>query len=283
LTELNIWLLSGTGLFAGLTGSMLGIGGGFFIVPILTLVMHLPIKIAIGSSLVAIVANASLAASRYTRTQLTNIKLGLLLCSTTVPGAIIGGLLGEIFSPAILSTFFGLVLIYVAYTMMASQDTSSQKQSYWDNPITTTSADTQDIARYYDKATAKFVGYRINRIPQGLGGSFFAGLLSSLLGIGGGVVQVPVMNIIMTVPIKAAIGTSTFIMAITTAVGALVYYYHGYIHPFVVAPLLLGILPGALIGTTLTERIGTTILRRAFGVLLFITAILMFLKAANLI
>lgn len=262
---------------------MLGVGGGFFIVPILTLVMHIPIKIAIGSSLVAIVANASLAASRYTKTQLANVKLGLLLCSTTVPGAIIGGLLSKISPPVILSTFFGVLLIYVAYTMVARQSTLPDKQDHWDSSVAATDRDIQNIARYYDKTTAKFVGYRINRIPQGLGGSFFAGLLSSLLGIGGGVVQIPVMNIIMTVPIKAAIGTSTFIMAITTAVGALVYYYHGYIHPFVVAPLLLGILPGALIGTTLTERIGTTILRRAFGVLLFITAILMFLKAANLI
>lgn len=277
MTEVNIWLLAATGLFAGLLGSMLGVGGGFIIVPVLTLLAHLPIKAAIGSSLVAIIANASLAASRYMRLGFTNIKLGLLMCCTTVPGAIAGGLLAGILAPAVLSSLFGLVLIYVAYTMATRNDIPVQ-----DNvALASDNADVANVAKYYDKAMARFVGYRITRIPQGLGGSFLAGLLSSLLGIGGGVVQVPVMNIIMTVPIKAAIGTSTFIMGLTTAAGALVYYHQGHIHPFVIAPLLLGIVPGALLGTVLTERIETKKLKRAFGVLLLVTAILMFLKAAN--
>lgn len=277
MAEVNIWLLAGTGLFAALLGSMLGVGGGFIIVPVLTLLAHLPIKAAIGTSLVAIIANASLAASRYMRLGFTNVKLGLLMCCTTVPGAVAGSLLAGILAPAVLSTLFGLVLVYVAYIMVTKGDISIQSNE----PPATNSADVTNVATYYDKAMAKFVGYRITRIPQGLGGSFLAGILSSLLGIGGGVVQVPVMNLIMTVPIKAAIGTSAFIMGLTTAAGALVYHHQGYIHPFVVAPLLLGIVPGALVGTALTERIETTKLKRAFGVLLFAIAILMFLKAAN--
>lgn len=277
MADVNVWLLVGTGLFAAVMGSMLGVGGGFIIVPALTLLAHLPMKAAIGSSLIAIVANASFAASRYTRLQFTNIKLGLLMCCTTVPGAIVGGLLAGIFAPVILITLFGLVQSYVAYTMVTRRDISPQANEY----LAVENADGTDVITYYDKSEARAVGYRISRIPQGVSGSFLAGVLSSLLGIGGGIVQVPVMNLIMRVPIKAAIGTSTFIMALTTAVGALVYYYHGYIYPFVIAPLLLGVLPGALLGTALTERIGAAKLRRAFGTLLLITAILMFLKAAN--
>ncbi len=278
MTEVNIWLLSGTGLFAALMGSMLGVGGGFIMVPVLTLLADLPIKSAIGSSLVAIVATASVAASRYMRLQFTNAKLGLLMCCTAVPGAIMGGLLAAIFAPAILSTLFGLVLVYVAYTMLTRGDVSPPNYEF----PTANNADDANTATYYDKTAARIVGYRITRIPQGLGGSFLAGTLSSLLGIGGGVVQVPVMNIVMTVPIKAAIGTSTFIMALTTAVGALVYYYQGHIYPFVIAPLLLGAFPGALLGTILTERTQAIKIRRLFGILLLITAIMMFLKAANL-
>lgn len=277
MAEVNIWLLGGTGLFAALVGSMLGVGGGFIIVPILTLFAHLPIKAAIGSSLIAIVANASIAASRYLRLKFTNIKLGLLMCCATVPGAIVGGLLAGIFAPAILSALFGLVQLYVAYSMVTRQDISPQANE----SFVLNNTDTLNTATYYDRTMSKFVDYRIARIPQGLCGSFLAGALSSLLGIGGGIVQVPVMSIIMTVPVKVAIGTSTFIMTLTTAVGALVYYYQGYIQPFVIAPLLLGIVPGALLGTALTERIETTKLRRAFGILLLVTAILMFLKAAN--
>lgn len=277
MAEVNIWLLGGTGLFAALLGSMLGIGGGFIIVPVLTLLAHLPIKAAIGSSLVAIVANACLATSRYTRLHLTNVKLGLLMCCTTVPGAIAGGLLAGVLNTAVLSVLFGLVLIYVAYTMITRGDISMQSIA----SSTANNAESTNTATYYDKAMAKFIGYKITNVPKGMGSSFIAGTLSSLLGIGGGVVQVPVMNIIMTVPIKAAIGTSTFIMALTTATGALVYYFRGDIYPFVTAPLVLGVVPGALLGTALTERIETTKIKRIFGILLLATAILMFLKAAN--
>jgi len=276
VAEVNIWLLCGTGLFAASLGSMLGIGGGFIMVPILTLLAHLPIKSAIGSSLVAIVATASVAASRYLRLQFTNVKLGLLMCCAAIPGAIVGGLLASISSPAILSILFGLIQVYVAYTMITRGDISPPSYE-----LSAGNTDGVNTATYYDRTTAKLVGYRIVRIPKGLGGSFLAGTLSSLLGIGGGIVQVPVMNIVMTVPIKAAIGTSTFIMALTTAAGALIYYYQGHIHPFVIAPLLLGAFPGALLGTALTERTDSTVLRRVFGALLLVTAILMFLKAAN--
>jgi uncharacterized membrane protein YfcA len=278
---MSILLLAATGLFAGFFGSMLGIGGGFLIVPVLTLAMRLPIQIAIASSLVAIVANACLAASRYTRSQLTNVKLGLLLCSTTVPGAMVGGLLAKVVAPEVLAVFFGILLVYVAWTMVMGQDPNSGRPNE-ENSLATVGY-MSDTNSYYDKAASKFVLYRIRHIPYGLGGSFFAGVLSTLLGIGGGVIQVPIMNVVMTVPIKIAIGTSTFMIAITTAAGALVYYHNDYVYPVLVAPLVLGTLLGAFTGTVLIERIRPAALRRAFGVLLFITAVAMFLKVASLL
>ncbi len=126
LNDINLWALGGTGLVAGLLGSMLGVGGGIIIVPILTLALHLPIQVAIGSSLVAIVANACTAAGIYTKARLTNIKLGLLLETTTIPGAIIGGFAAALIAPSILSALFGLVLIYVAYTMVTRQHFMSE-------------------------------------------------------------------------------------------------------------------------------------------------------------
>src|SRR4030042_3617129 len=118
LNEVNFWALGGVGLVAGLTGSMLGVGGGLIIVPILTLALHLPIKVAIASSLVAIVANSCTAAGLYTKSRLNNIRLGLLLETATTPGAIVGGLIAVVIAPSILSALLGLVLIYAAYTML---------------------------------------------------------------------------------------------------------------------------------------------------------------------
>ena len=284
---LNLWALGGTGLVAGLFGSALGVGGGVIIVPILTLALHLPIQVAFGSSLVAIVANSGTAAGIYTRARLTNIKLGLLLETTTIPGAIIGGLAVAVIAPSILSALFGLALLYVAYTMLTRRHFMSdgtQLDSHIVQPNNNTGNLSSSLANsYYDQNLGKVVTYKVTRVPVGLGAGFFAGILSSLLGIGGGIIKVPVMHLVMGLPMKATIATSTFMIAITATAGALIYHYYGYIYPFIVAPLVIGVVIGSILGTELTKRAGGILLRRIFGVFLFLVALLMFLKAANVI
>jgi uncharacterized membrane protein YfcA len=284
---LNLWALGGTGLVAGLFGSALGVGGGVFIVPILTLALHLPIHVAFGSSLVAIVANACTAAGIYTRARLTNIKLGLLLETTTIPGAIIGGLAVAVIAPSILSALFGLVLLYVAYTMVTRRHLMSEDVLSEDDSVasdnTSNSLSSTLASSYYDQNLGKVVTYKVTHVPVGLGAGFFAGVLSGLLGIGGGTIKVPVMHLVMGLPMKATIATSTLMIAITATAGALIYHYNGYIYPFIVAPLVIGVVIGAILGTELTKRAGGILLRRIFGVFLFLVALLMFLKTANVI
>jgi uncharacterized membrane protein YfcA len=288
LNDINLWALGGTGIIAGLLGSMLGVGGGLIIVPVLTLALHLPIQIAVGSSLVAIVANTSTAAGLYTKAGLTNVKLGLLLETATIPGALVGGFIAASISPSILSALFGLLLIYVAYTMVARNQLASE-----DIAATTGTAVNSDKAdsklsasltnSYYDQNLDKVVTYKVKRTPAGLGFGFLAGVLSSLLGIGGGIIKVPVMHLIMGVPMKATIATSTLMITLTAATGALIYRYHGDLQLFIIAPLVIGIVIGSRIGVELTKRAGGLWLRRIFGVFLFLVAILMFLRTANLI
>jgi uncharacterized membrane protein YfcA len=280
---INLWALGGTGLVAGLLGSILGIGGGPIIVPMLTLALHLPIQVAVGSSLVAIVANACTATGMYTKARLTNVKLGLLLETATIPGAIIGGLTVAFIAPSILSALFGLVLIYVAYTMVVRRYVMSEDVLSVDNSVAPDSLSCSLADSYYDQNLGKVVSYKVNRIPAGLGAGFFAGILSSLLGIGGGIIKVPVMHLVMGLPMKATIATSAFMVAMTTAVGALLYQHNGYIYPFIVAPLVIGAVIGARLGVELTKRARGIVLRRIFGVFLFLVAVLMFLKTANVI
>jgi uncharacterized membrane protein YfcA len=280
---INLWALGGTGLVAGLLGSALGVGGGFIIVPILTLALRLPIQVAIGSSLVAIVANSCTASSVYTKARLANVRLGLLLETSTIPGAIIGGLAIAFISPSILSVLFGLILLYVAYTMVVSRHLVSEDIPPADNSAAPDSLSSSLANPYYDKNLGKVVTYKVGRIPAGLGAGFFAGVLSSLLGIGGGIVKVPVIHLVMGLPMKAAIATSAFMIAITASVGALLYHHNGYIYPFIVAPLVIGAVIGARVGVELTQRAGGIVLRRIFGVFLFLIAVLMFLKTANVI
>jgi uncharacterized membrane protein YfcA len=287
LTEVNLWVLGGIGLAAGLLGSMLGVGGGPIIVPMLTLALHLPIQVAIGSSLVAIVANSCTAASIYTKNQLTNIKLGLLLETATTPGAIIGGLVVAFIASSVLSALFGLILIYTAYTMVTRRYLASENALSEDNSAkannTFTSLSGRLRTSYYDQNLGKSVTYNVSHVPAGLGAGFLAGALASLLGIGGGIIKVPVMNLIMGVPMKAAIATSTLMIGITATVGALIYHHHGYIYPFIVAPLVIGAVIGARLGVELAQRTRGVLLRRIFGVFLLLVAILMFLKTANVI
>jgi uncharacterized membrane protein YfcA len=280
---INLWALGGTGLVAGLLGSALGVGGGFLLVPILTLALHLPIQVAIGSSLVAIVANACTAAGVYTKARLTNVKLGLLLETATIPGAIIGGLAVAFITASILSALFGLVLLYVAYTMVVRRNFMSEDVPSADNSVAPDSLSSSLANSYYDQNLGKVVTYKVTHVPAGLGAGFFAGVLSSLLGIGGGIIKVPVMHLVMGLPMKAAIATSAFMIAITTTVGALIYHYYGYIYPFIVAPLVVGIVIGAILGVELAQRAGGILLRRIFGAFLFLVALLMFLKTANVI
>ena len=116
--DVNIWVLAGTGFGAGLLGAMLGVGGGFIIVPVLTLALGLPIQYAIGSSLVSIVINACTATGVYIRLHMTNLKLGLLLSCTLIPGAVAGAFLAARLSSPVLTIIFGAVMVYVAYLMM---------------------------------------------------------------------------------------------------------------------------------------------------------------------
>ena len=286
MNDINLWALGGTGIIAGLLGSMLGVGGGLIIVPVLTLALHLPIQVAIGSSLVAIVANVCTAAGIYTKSGLTNIKLGLLLETTTIPGAIIGGFAAALIAPSVLSALFGILLIYVGYTMVARRYFTSEDTTA-DGPVTSERTNnnlSQSLTdSYHDQNIDKVVTYKVRRTTAGLGAGFFAGVLSSLLGVGGGIIKVPVMHLLMDVPMKAAIATSTFMIALTAATGAFIYQYQGNLQPFVIAPLVIGIVIGSRIGVELTKRTGGVWLRRIFGIFMFLVAILMFLKTVNLI
>lgn len=287
MTEINLWVLGSIGLVAGLLGSMLGVGGGILIVPILTIALHVPIHVAIGSSLIAVVANSCTAAGTYTKARLTNVNLGLLLETTSIPGAIIGGLAAAAIAPSILSALFGLILLYAAYSMIARRYSIPEDNLPPDNPVdpdnTPNNLSTSLKSSYYDQNLDRVVTYKVNRTPAGLGASFFIGVLSSLLGVGGGIANVPVMNLVMGVPIKAAIATSTFIITITAAVGALIYHYTGYIYPTIVAPLIIGIVIGARLGVELAQRTRGLLLGRIFGAFLFLAALVMFLRTANII
>jgi hypothetical protein len=264
---------------------MLGVGGGLMMVPILTLWMGIPMQYAIGSSLVSIVINACTATSVYIDNHVTNLKLGLLLATTLIPGAVAGALLASKLSSPVLSLLFGALMIYVCYTLIPRKPNRLSPEEF----EATRDPHEKEHAphawldgSYYDPAIRQEVSYQAHRPVTGMATGFFAGVISSLLGVGGGIINVPVMNLLMKVPIKAAIATSSLLLAFTTMTGSLIYAYNGYVMPYIIAPLIPGIFLGARLGTAIARRVQSRALMVIFIVFLLATSVLMILRALNI-
>ena len=208
------------GLFVGVIGSMLGIGGGVLLIPLLTIVLGVPIKTAIGASIISVIATSSAAGAVYVGKGLSHTRLSMVLEIATTMGALAGGVTAVLVSGRILEGVFGLVLLYVVYSMsrLPHEQNSFAPTGVLDTTFT-------------DPLTGELVRYGVRKLPAGMGASFVAGNISGLLGIGGGIIKVPIMSLVMGMPLKAAIATSNFMIGVTAATSAVIYYGRGYIDP----------------------------------------------------
>jgi uncharacterized membrane protein YfcA len=255
------------GLIAGLFGSVLGLGGGVLIIPILTLVFGIPMKEAVGTSLICVIATSCGAASLYVKRHLADIKLGMTLELATTIGAIVGGLIAGIIKPEVLSILFSFLLFYTALSMIrkraAGDPAKGGKRNQEGNP---------SIPK----------DYQITNLPLGMGASFFAGNISGLLGVGGGVIKVPTMYLLMGVPLKIAAATSNFMIGVTASAGAFVYYARGEVDLFVSGSTMIGVFLGALIGSRMLHLIKTEYLKKTFIIVLLYLSVEMLFKGLHL-
>lgn len=267
------------GSAAGLLGSMVGLGGGVLIVPALSLLLGVPIHEAVAASLVAVVATSSSATIGFLQRGLVNLRLGFTLETTMTFGAVLGGLASAAFDQSTLSGIFAALLLFTAASLIRKKadptpgDAAALDGSVPRGPFSVC---------YFDPKLGGHVSYSARRLPLGLLTSVVAGNVSGMLGIGGGVVNVPTMTMLMGVPMKAAAATSSFMIGLTAVAGASVYYLHGLVDPAVAAPVALGAMVGAAGGARLSSRVGGGGLRRLLGVVLIILAIQMALSAAGI-
>jgi len=266
-------LIAAISIAAGLLGSLVGVGGGIIVVPALTLLMGVDIRVAIAASIVSVIATSSGAASGYVRQRLTNLRLAMLLEIATAAGALCGAFLAALISGHWLYLLFGAVLVYTAWSMSRPQPQAARSlpPDAWADRL-------QLHSSYFDKALNQEIAYRVSRTPWGLAVSYVAGVLSGMLGIGGGVLKVPVMNLAMGIPIKVCTATSNFMIGVTAATGAAVYFMRGDVQPFVTAPVAVGVLLGAKLGSRLLGHLHSHWIRNGFVVVLVISAIQMLLK-----
>lgn len=258
---------------AGLLGSLVGVGGGIIVVPALTLLMGVDIRTAIAASIIAVIATSSGAASGYVRQRLTNLRLAMLLETATATGALCGAFLAALISGRWLYLLFGLVLIYTAWSMSRKPPHTARTlpPDAWADRL-------RLHASYFDKALNQEIAYRVSRTKLGLAVSYVAGVLSGLLGIGGGVLKVPVMNLAMGVPLKVCTATSNFMIGVTAATGAAVYFTRGDVQPFIAAPVAVGVLLGAKLGSRLLGHLHSHWIRNVFVAVLLVSSVQMLWK-----
>jgi len=232
-------LLVVLGFFAGVLGALTGIGGGVLLTPILALHFGIPIRQAIGTSLVAVITTSAASSSVHLQRHTTDIRLGMTLELATAFGAAVMAYLVGYFNRNFLEGLFAAFLLYSAI-MILSRGGKVKPEEEW-----CPAANGEVVIPPYEP----------QRYPLGLGASLVAGALSGLLGIGGGPIKVPVMYIFMNVPLMVATATSNFMIGVTATASAIVYYRRGDILVQAAAPLAVGVFLGSLLGARMAPRV----------------------------
>jgi len=272
----SMLLLLIMGIAAGCLGAVLGIGGGMIITPVLTIMMGMDIKYAIGASIISVIATSSGSTIAYLKDDMLNLRVAMFLEIATTVGAIMGALLVGVFSSTFLYVLFGFFLLYSTYNMIRKlMDKKGESIYTGDDKI----VNKLNLAStYYDKAEQKQVDYSMKNVPGGFIMMWAAGLASGLLGIGSGAFKVIAMDTIMKMPLKPSSATSNLMMGVTAAASATVYFFNGSIKPDIAGPLAIGVLAGALIGARVMQVLKPKIIRMIFIPIILYMGVQMVLK-----
>jgi uncharacterized protein len=262
-------------LGAGLLGSLLGLGGGIILVPVLTLLLKVDIRYAVGASIVSVIATSSGAAAAYVRDRMANLRVAMFLELATTAGALTGAFLAGVVGVRGLYVIFGAVMAWSAVAMVRKLGAAAPVSE----PPPDALADRLHLhGSYWDESLGREVEYRVCRPVTGLGLMYIAGTVSGLLGIGSGSLKVPAMDLAMRLPLKVSTATSNFMIGVTAAASAGVYFARGDIDPFIAGPVCVGVTLGAFAGSRYLSRIKSTWLRGLFVLVLLWVAVEMLRK-----
>jgi uncharacterized membrane protein YfcA len=241
-----------------------------FLVPLLTLALGVPIRAAIAASLISVIATASASSTVNMERGLVNLRLGLVLEVATTIGGLGGGIVAALLSQEQLFLVFGVTLAAMG-VMMASR--SGRR-----NVIRDPSAEPGLLGGRLSEGGRNYV-YHVKRLPLGLSASLVAGAISGLLGLGGGIIKVPVLNAFCGIPIRVAAATSAFMIGVTAAASVFIYYSRGDVMPQLTAAIALGALPASLLGARLSRHVETRYLKLMMAVILLAVGARMALEA----
>lgn len=264
-------LVSLAGMGAGLLGALLGLGGGVFLVPFMITVLQLPFNQARGISLITVVATSSAVAATSHNRDLVNLRLGMLLQVATAAGGLTGSLSSRFVSDRALTLLFAVLMLAIAAVMLARLNRRNVSGS--------ADADPGLLGgRLYDPELGRHAVYRVRRLPLALAVSFLGGNISSLLGIGGGVLMVPALNAWCGVPIRVAAATSALMIGVTATSALPLYWAHGEVTPHLAAGAVLGVLVGSSAGITMVTHLKVRWLKLLTIAVLVAVSVVMLMK-----
>lgn len=257
-------------ILAGFIGSILGLGGGVVVVPVLTLVFGVDIRYAVAASLISIIATSSGAAASFLKDHLTNVRLAIVLEIGTVFGAMTGFLLSTSLKSSSLFLCFGGFLLFSAVMMFRQKkDPRAEINHPWSEKLGLHS-------KFPEKG--EWIHYKVANVPFGLFSMYFAGIFSALLGIGSGIFKMMAMDGAMKIPMKVSSATSNFMIGVTASASAGAYFLRGDIKPEIAAPVAIGIIIGAWMGARVMPKLNAASIRKVFIIAMVIVGIQMILK-----
>lgn len=266
--------LFATSVGTGALGAILGLGGGTLLVPILTIFFGVNLHYAMGASLVSVIATSSGAAAGFLWLGLSNIRIGLFLAVPTIAGALLGATLVGVVPARVLECIFGVTIGLAGLVTLRQRRLEAPPGPEADPRAVSFALE----GAYYDRALGREVRYRATAVKRGAGAMFGAGVLSGLLGIGAGAFTVLAMDSVMKLPMKVATATSNFMIGITAAASAGIFFARGDVHPLIAGPVAVGVLVGAYLGTHVLARLTNTTVRRLFLVVVFYLSLSMILR-----
>jgi len=276
-SESVLWLLkvAAASFAGGIIGSISGLGGGIVIVPVLTILLHIPITQAVAASIVSVIAVSSASGSVYVKDRITNIRIAMFLELSTAAGALLGAaVISRHVNEHSLYILFGLLLLLSLVPIFGRLGEELPENVSNDRLSTLLRLS----GKYYDKKLEREVAYNVTGIPPALGIMFAAGIISGVLGIGAGVVKVLAHEIAMKVPTKVSTATSNFMIGVTAAAAAGVYLRRGSVLPFLVVPVAAAVVAGAVLGTVIMEQMSNALIRKVFALVLAVVGIQMLLR-----
>jgi uncharacterized protein len=259
------------GAIAGCLGSLLGIGGGVFLVPFLNAGLGFPFEIARAVSLMTVIATSSAVSAGTAGRNTINLRLGMVLEVASATGGLLAGITVERMSKGTLSLIFAVVTALIAFLMVTRLEKRNVLQA---------DVDTGTLGgRFYEEESGREVAYRVKRLPLGMFASLLAGAVSGTLGIGGGILKVPVLNAWCGVPLRAAAATSALMIGVTAAASVPLFYARGQVDPPIAAAAVLGVLAGSRAGFWFGGRARAKWLKLLMACVLAAVSIVYFKKA----